>query len=102
MMFLEAKALMDKPTISYSGIEYAGTAVGDVLDQIQKYGGPGDAYRVEYRQLLASGDVKTCIGLANQSWINRIGLSPGVEITKIKPTDATSDRWAAIYRSPSW
>ncbi len=98
MMFLEAKALIDKPKVVYSGVEYNGTSVSDVVNKIKKYGGPGDAYLVEYRELLASGNVKKSVGLANYGWITRIGFGPGVEITRLEPTAATAARWAIIYQ----
>ena len=101
MMFEEARELINRPPKLFFGKEYDGTHVGSILEKIQKYNGPGDAYRVEYRVLLDGGNVVTGVGIANYSWIAKVGYRPDVEITRIKPTEATLDRWSCIY-SEKW
>ncbi|UOX40444.1 hypothetical protein OBDJBBDK_00120 [Aeromonas phage AhFM11] len=98
MMFADAKAMINKETnIAYDGIEYADTFVGDMLGKIEKYHGPGDAYNVTYRQLIAGGNVIQKSGIASYEWLVKIGFQPGIELVSVNPTISTSVRWALVY-----
>ncbi|APU01864.1 hypothetical protein [Aeromonas phage L9-6] len=96
MMFTEAKCIVNRPRPVFNGLEYEGTSVGQMLKLIHVLHGPGDSYDVEYREMVENGHVKTRVGLASYEWILARAFTPGVELTKVKPSEVTMSRWCSM------
>lgn len=96
MMFVEAKAMIDKPNFVGDGQEYNDTSVGHALNLIHTLHGPGDSYNVIYREIRANGHVALMEGIANYDWILKRSFHPGVELLSVKPSKETIQRWTSL------